>query len=313
MAVNGRNSFIKLSDLGTVQGSILGPFLYALFVSPLFDLTNMTAFADDKQIMESNRSLQVLIRDMEQRLEMITKWLKESGLIVNEEKTEICLFYKQDHPTVTLTLNGKLLRTKKTINVLGVIFDSKMQWSSQVSQAISKSKKALHGIKLVKKYLTKDETKMLLTSNFYSILYYNCEIWLSKGLNVRNKKYLLSASSNALKILNNATDLRISYRQLHLNEKRALPMDFAKYRLAIQLFKIYNCTTYDENWMDMNYQQNFNARMKMFHINDCSKLLVGRNIVSNRLNVLNNQIDLDWLNLSLNSFKLKVKELYLTN
>ena len=263
--------------------------------------------------MESNRSLQVLIRDMEQRLEMITKWLKESGLIVNEEKTEICLFYKQDHPTVTLTLNGKLLRTKKTINVLGVIFDSKMQWSNQVSQAISKSKKALHGIKLVKKYLTKDETKMLLTSNFYSILYYNCEIWPSKGLNVRNKKYLLSASSNALKILNNATDLRISYRQLHLNEKRALPMDFAKYRLAIQLFKIYNCTTYDENWMDMNYQQNFNARMKMFHINDCSKLLVGRNIVSNRLNVLNNQIDLDWLNLSLNSFKLKVKELYLTN
>ena len=90
-------------------------------------------------------------------------------------------------------------------------------------------------------------------------------------------------------------------------------MDFAKYRLAIQLFKIYNCTTYDENWMDMNYQQNFNARMKMFHINDCSKLLVGRNIVSNRLNVLNNQIDLDWLNLSLNSFELKVKELYLTN
>ena len=89
VAVNGRNSFIKLSDLGTVQGSILGPFLYALFVSPLFDLTNMTAFADDKQIMESNRSLQVLIRDMEQRLEMITKWLKESGLIVNEEKTEI--------------------------------------------------------------------------------------------------------------------------------------------------------------------------------------------------------------------------------
>ena len=174
MAVNGRNSFIKLSDLGTVQGSILGPFLYALFVSPLFDLTNMTAFADDKQIMESNRSLQVLIRDMELRLEMITKWLKESGLIVNEEKTEICLFYKQDHPTVTLTLNGKLLRTKKTINVLGVIFDSKMQWSNQVAQAISKSKKALHGIKLIKKYLTKDETKMLLTSNFYSILYYNC-------------------------------------------------------------------------------------------------------------------------------------------
>ena len=187
-----------------------------------------------------------------------------------------------------------------------------MQWSNQVSQAISRSKRALHGIRLVKKYLSKGETKMLLTSNFYSILY-NCEIWLSKGLNARNKQLILAASSNALKMLNNVTDLRTSYKQLHTNEKRALPMDFAKYKLAIQLYKIYNCSTFDENWMDMNHQQNFNARTKMFLINDSSKLMVGRNIISNRLNVLNNQVDLDWLNLSLISFKLKVKDLFLTN
>ena len=65
--------------------------------------------------------------------------------------------------------------------------------------------------------------------------------------------------------------------------------------------------------MDMNIQQNFNARSKMFHINDYSKLLVGRNIISNRLTVLNKQVELDWLNLSLNSFKLKIKDLFLSN
>ena len=41
---------------------------------------------------------------------------------------------------------------------------------------------------------TKNETKMLLTSNFYSVLYYNCKIWLSQGLNVRNKQQILAAS-----------------------------------------------------------------------------------------------------------------------
>ena len=112
----------------------------------------MTAFADDKQIIETNRNLEVLINNMEQKLEMITKWLKDSGLIVNEEKTEICLFYKQDTPVVNISLNGKLIRSKKTINVLGVTFDSKMQWSNQVSHSIAKSKRALHGIRLVKKY-----------------------------------------------------------------------------------------------------------------------------------------------------------------
>ena len=35
------------SDVGTIQGSVLGPIVYALFVSPLFDLTQLTNFADE--------------------------------------------------------------------------------------------------------------------------------------------------------------------------------------------------------------------------------------------------------------------------
>ena len=77
---------------------------------------------------------------------MITKWLKDSGLVVNEDKTEICLFHRRDHEAVKIVINGKIITSKKTINVLGVVFDSKLQWSNQVSQAINKSKRALHGI-----------------------------------------------------------------------------------------------------------------------------------------------------------------------
>ena len=90
-------------------------------------------------------------------------------------------------------------------------------------------------------------------------------------------------------------------------------MDFSKYRLAIQLYKIYNNDYYDDDWQDMNAQQNFNARMEMFQINDVSRLKVGKNILCNRLTVLNNQVNLNWLNLSLISFKLKVKSIFLTN
>ena len=145
------------------------------------------------------------------------------------------------------------------------------------------------------------------------MLYYNCEIWLSNNLKVRQKQQLLAASSNALKMLNNVSDLRISYVQLHIKEKRALPMNFAKYRLAIQLYKIYNGMEMNEDWIDMNYQQNFNARNRMFQINDYSRLKIGRNVICNRLNELNNQVNLDWLNQSLISFKLKMKSLLLMN
>ena len=37
-----------------------------------------------------NRSLALLVWNLEKKLEMITKWLKGSGLVVNESKTEVC-------------------------------------------------------------------------------------------------------------------------------------------------------------------------------------------------------------------------------
>ena len=123
----------------------------------------------------------------------------------------------------------------------------------------------------------------------------------------------MAASANALRILNGGGDLRTSFIQRHVNEERALPMNFAKYKLALQLFKIYNGSDYNDDWLDMNSQQNFNGRNEMFHISDFSKIKIGKNILCNRLTVLNGQIKLDWLNLSLITFKLKIKRTFLNN
>ena len=136
---------------------------------------------------------------------------------------------------------------------------------------------------------------------------------LSEGLHARQKQQILSASGNALKILENKSDIRISFLQRHRINNRATPMNFAKYKLAIQLFKIYNGTDTSDDWLDMNVQQNFSSRSNMFQINDYSNIRIGKNMISNRLNVLNNQISLGWLNQSLISYKLKLKELFLNN
>ena len=103
--------------------------------------------------------------------------IEGSGLKINENKTEICLFHRNDHTPITLTLNGISLKTKSSMNVLGVLFDSKLSWGDQVNKTINKAKKTLHAINLIKKYFTNDELKSLLTSNYYSVLYYNSEIW----------------------------------------------------------------------------------------------------------------------------------------
>ena len=57
------------------------------------------------------------------------------------------------------------------MNVLGVQFDSKLQWDQQVAQTIGKARKALHAIGLIRKYFNTKELENLITSNYYSILY----------------------------------------------------------------------------------------------------------------------------------------------
>ena len=98
-------------------------------------------FADDNFCVESDKVLSVLITNLERRLEIITKWLKDSGLVVNENKTEVCLFHANDQPLIQIVLQNVLITSKKSMNVLEVIFDSKLNWQIQTNHAISKAKK----------------------------------------------------------------------------------------------------------------------------------------------------------------------------
>ena len=81
--INGLNSKFYDISTGTIQGSILGPILYTIYVSPLFDLTDLSNFADDNFALTMNSCKQEATNQMQLKLQLITKWLKESGLKVN--------------------------------------------------------------------------------------------------------------------------------------------------------------------------------------------------------------------------------------
>ena len=53
--VVGENSYIHGIGVGTVQGSILGPILNAMFIIPLFDLTKMTLFAYGNHVLRRHK------------------------------------------------------------------------------------------------------------------------------------------------------------------------------------------------------------------------------------------------------------------
>ena len=67
-------------------------------------------------------------------------------LKVNEAKTEICVYYKINNPLIDIIINNVMFRSEYAMNVPGILFDSKLQWTAQVAQLIDKAKKSLHTI-----------------------------------------------------------------------------------------------------------------------------------------------------------------------
>jgi hypothetical protein len=59
--------------------------------------------------------------------------------------------------------------------------------------------------------------------------------------------------------------------------------------------------------MALNFQQNYGTRNEYKRIADNSRQKVGQNNLTNRLNVLNGAIKYEWLNLSIDLFKLRCK------
>ena len=107
--------------------------------------------------------------------------------------------------------------------VLGVMFDSKLNWNDHIAKAISKSNSALHCIRLIKHYINNEELAQLITSNFYSILYYNAEIWNIPTLSTTLQQRLLSVLASALKICTPSYHDRMSFLELHRINNRATP------------------------------------------------------------------------------------------
>jgi hypothetical protein len=304
--VEVRNSCSQYFDSndGTVQGSILGPVLFSLFMSPLLEIEDVMSYADDNYLIRGNKIKEVALQRLQFQVQKVQKWLTGSGLKVNVEKTEIVIFHKKDTATTSIKLNEVEIHTKKQMSVLGVIFDSKLEWSLQTENSARKARSALQGLRIINKYFTTPERLVLITAFFYSRLYYGSQVWLIPSLKALLKSKLFSASGAALRLL----DRDMSFRALHKKYNRATPSQFQKYTTAISLYDLIKNEKPEDEWINLQFIiKNDERNTKLsFHVNN--RLKCGLNCLSNRFKSITNEIDKQWLDLTRDVFKMKCKK-----
>jgi hypothetical protein len=112
---------------------------------------------------------------------------------------------------------------------------------------------------------------ILKISNFFSILFYNSEIWHLATLNVNLKQNIRGASANAMKFCTQNYHYSMLYDFNHKINNRAQLAQILKYKPALMLFEIYRDKIPTHEWLALNNEQTFSSGQTKCIINSTSR------------------------------------------
>ena len=126
---NISESDFKQIETGVPQGSILGPFLFSIYINDLVTINNNFKFimyADDTTIYFNLEDFPKtnLVNNITNELDKVNVWLKQNKLSLNADKTKCMTFHtRQKHvELMQFSIDGKLIENLRSFKFLGIIF-----------------------------------------------------------------------------------------------------------------------------------------------------------------------------------------------
>lgn len=176
VSIRGCNSDKFDLRFGVPQGSCLGPLLFTIYTSKLFDvisghLPSVHCYADDTQLYVSfspkhETGQSDAIAAIEHCIVDIRKWMVEDKLLLNDDKTELLLIgTKQQLAKVSVkhvTIGNTEIVPRSPVKNLGVWLDSNLSMNDHITKTCSAAFYWLYNIRRIRKYLSKESTETLI-------------------------------------------------------------------------------------------------------------------------------------------------------
>lgn len=140
--LSGREQRVKVDErasswspvtAGVIQGSVLGPTLFLLFIADINehidDIVELIKYADD--ILVYNIIKDLSEDKVQQAVDAIADWAKNNKMKLNESKTQHMLINQPYQTPVNILLNGKQLIETSEYKYLGIKLNNKMSCDDQ--------------------------------------------------------------------------------------------------------------------------------------------------------------------------------------
>jgi len=210
---SSNSSMERNLNVGCVQGSVLGPKLFAIYCKDLLQKIlpygHLTSYADDSYVTINAETNQDLKTKIETSLEIHEQYMQEIGMIVNRAKTELVVFNKKNHTEMVLS-NG--IKSKKDMKALGITFSENMNWKTHIENTVAKSAGVVNNLKFLRRWINQESALKVVTSQYFGLAYYASPVWMTPDIPCQSWRKLNSLHYRALRAA--IKDPKQQWRQL---------------------------------------------------------------------------------------------------
>ena len=185
MKLNGTYTLWAEIIVRALQGSILGPLLFNIFLCNLFQFLpdlDVTNYADDNTPLSTNINLNKVLHGLEKTSNTLLKWFTDNLLKANPEKSHL----KNSAQEIQININGMTICNSKCEKPLDIHINNKLTFELHVRSLCKKASPKFNAfVGSIASSLKFDQRKLLnafITSQFS----YDPVVWMFHNRKLNN-------------------------------------------------------------------------------------------------------------------------------